>query len=298
MVTPGDDRHAESPFEIDIDGEIDQSLAKMMDDLKLILNDDPDFKKALQAPSRGITVHINTSGGGDVTTALHIGRILRDLQSHIIIGGFIPTPTGMMEATGECVSSCVFLLAGGVSRLVIGRVGVHRPYFTALSPKRSPAEVSQYYEQQRTMIIKFLNHMNVPLSLLDFMDETPPESIHYLTAAELAKYHLDGDGPIFNERIIARMADIRGLTSAQYRQRLVDEDSICGTINATCNSGTLEQTAQCRDQHFTCTSAVSWGLSIPEYLKRQKEAQRCGSLGESASVDAFTACVKAAMLGK
>jgi hypothetical protein len=33
-------------------------------------------------------------------------------------------------------------------------------------------------------------------------------------------------------------------------------------------------------------------------LKRQKEAQRCGSLGESASVDAFTACVKAAMLGK
>ena len=268
-----------------------------MEDLKLILNDDPDFRKALAAPSHGITVHIATSDGGDVNTALRIGRILRDLQSHIIIGGFVSTPTGM-DPTDECVSSCVFLLAGGVSRLVIGRVGVHRPYFTALSTKLAPAEVSQAYEQQRTMIIKYLNDMNIPLSLLDFMDETPPESIHYLTVTEIAKYHLNGDDPLFNERIIARNADVRGLTSAQYRQRLVEEDSICGTIDSTCNSGTSEQIQQCRLQHITCTQAVSWGLSIPEYLKRQKEAQRCGTVGESASVDALTACVKAAMLGK
>jgi hypothetical protein len=290
--------HCDFDFDIEIHGEIDHPLEKMMNDLKIILNDNADFRKALEAPSNGITVHIETSGGGDVNTALRIGRILRDLQAHIIIGGVGPrNAAGMYPTTGECVSSCVFLLAGGVSRLVIGRVGVHRPYFTALSTKRAPDEVARDYGQQRTIITKYLNDMNVPASLLDFMDETPPESVHYLTELELTKYHLNADDPIFNERQIARGADIRGLTSAQYRQRIVEEDTICGPISK-CSFGPLEQHDQCLTEQLTCIEAVSWGLSIPEYLKRGKEAQRCGSLGESASVDALRACVKAAMLGK
>jgi hypothetical protein len=213
--------------------------------------------------------------------------MIRDLQGHV----GVPHPS-------ECVSSCVFLLASGVDRFVFGRVGVHRPYFTTLSTKLAPGEVSRAYQEQRTQITKYLHDMNVPSSLLDLMDETPPESVHYLTKTELAKYHLNAVDPIFDERRIADNAYVRGLTSAEYRQRLVEEDSICGTIEATCNSGTSEQTEQCRLQHMTCTQAVSWGLSIPEYLKRQKEAQRCPSFRESASLDAFMACIKSAMLGR
>jgi hypothetical protein len=273
-------------FDITIDGDIDHTIVSLLASLKNILDSDTYYQKLLGAASTALYISLNSSGG-DVDSALTIGRIIRALQARTVV----PLPD-------ECVSSCVFLLAGGVDRVVWGMVGVHRPYFPTLSTKLSPDEVSQAYEQQRTLIRKYLNDMNVPSSLLEFMDETPPESVHYLNQIELVKYLLNSVDPIFDERRIARMADVRGLTSSEYRQRVVEENAICGTIESTCNSGTAAQIEQCGMQHLTCTDAVSWGLSIPEYLKHHKEAERCPSLRESASVDAFVACVKAAMLGK
>jgi Clp protease len=239
------------------------------------------FKRRLEWPSTGISVRINSTGG-DVNIALQVGRILRELNALVVV--FVD---------GECTSSCVFLLAGGTSRLSLGRVGVHRPYFSVLSTKLAPAEVSRAYEEQRALIAKFLNDMHIPSSLLDFMEETEPEKTYYLTPAEVTKYQLNGRDPIFDEMQTARQAEMRGITSAQYRERVAEEDTICGTLDS-CYSDAKEQYEQCSSRRLTCIQAVSWGLSIPEYSKRQKDAQRCSSLRESALV----ACIKKAMLGR
>ena len=273
-------------FNITIDGDLNATIAAIIETLKNILDLDTYFRKYLAIASSGFYVYLNSSGG-DVASALHIGRLIRELQATTAV----PFPD-------ECVSSCVFLLAGGVDRVVLGLVGVHRPYFPTLSTKLSRDQVSQAYEQQRTLMVNYLNDMNIPSSLLEFMDETPPKSVHHLNQVELAKYHLNAVDPIFDERRIAHMADMRGLTSSEYRQRVVEENAICGTIGSTCNTGNATQIERCGMQHLTCADAVSWGLSIPEYLKRHKEAERCPSLRESTSVDAFAACIKAAMLGK
>ena len=55
--------------------------------------------------------------GGDVDTALSIGRIVRADKAAVAVLG-----------DGRCLSSCVFVLAGGAIRYVAGPVGIHRPF--------------------------------------------------------------------------------------------------------------------------------------------------------------------------
>jgi hypothetical protein len=251
-----------------------------------ILWSDEIFKKYIESVSPGVSIKLNAYGG-DINTALRVGRLIRDIRAEVSV-----------EPHDKCISSCIFLLLGGVERKLRGDVGIHSPYYSARSTKLTRSEISRANEQQRALIAKYLDDMNVPLSLLDFIYKTPPDSIHFLSRAELAKYHLNSVDPMFDERRSAFTAALRGVTSAEYQQRIVEDDSICGAFESTCNAGTEEQIAQCRLQRQTCTDAVSWGLSIPEYLKRNNEAVRCPSLRDSASVDAFVACIKAAMLRK
>lgn len=57
------------------------------------------------------------SEGGELEPALGIGKTIRDLGALV-----------MVEKHSQCLSSCVFILAGGASRFVQGIVGIHRPY--------------------------------------------------------------------------------------------------------------------------------------------------------------------------
>jgi hypothetical protein len=273
-------------FVFRIDAEIDRSVETALISLKKILETNTIFRKYVESASVGVSIELNAYGG-DVNTALRVGQIIRDIQAEVSV-----------EPHDKCISSCIFLLLGGVARKPRGDVGIHCPSYSTPSTKLTPSEISRADEQQRSLIAKYLDDMNVPLSLLDFIYETPADAIHLLSRAELAKYHLDLVDPIFDGRRTAFMAALRGVTSAEYQQRIIKDDSICGAFESTCKVETEEQIAQCRLQRLTCTDAVSWGLSIPEYLKRNNEAVRCPSLRDSASVDAFVACIKAAMLSK
>lgn len=63
-----------------------------------------------------LRVALNSSGG-DVDTALAVGRLLRKEAAEV---GISPDH--------ECASACIFLLIAGSERYVEGRVAMHRPY--------------------------------------------------------------------------------------------------------------------------------------------------------------------------
>jgi hypothetical protein len=94
------------------------------------------------------------SPGGSIDEAMKIGRLLRNRERWVAV-----------PENGECASACVLILAGGVRRYPLGRVGIHRPYFEELDPSVTSAGADQAYKAMFQEIRNYLSEMNVPTAL-------------------------------------------------------------------------------------------------------------------------------------
>jgi hypothetical protein len=153
--------------------------------------------------------------GGDVEAALAMGQILRDHEATVII-----------QPNGQCVSACVFLLAGGTSRHVLGRVGIHRPY---LPNDKETTALGQRERYQRfgKVINTYLEAMNVPTELYERMVRIAPEKVHWLTKAELQAYGLSADDPYAEEARTTREAAMFGLNKREFLQARQQAERVC-----------------------------------------------------------------------
>src|SRR6266545_1569877 len=137
----------------------------------------------VKAPPAGFTniyVRLN-SRGGDVRSAMLIGQIIRANAA-----------ATMVLENHECVSACVFILASGVTRVVLGRVGIHRPY-AVKSQGRTFEEASKQFDALRQEAKTYLSRMGISDSLYDDMLRVRPETIRYLSEPQLESYGLQGE---------------------------------------------------------------------------------------------------------
>src|SRR5262245_53108070 len=108
------------------------------------------------------------SRGGDVRAAMALGRILRRHSVTVVMG-----------PDDECVSACVFVIAGAVERWP-QNVGIHRPFLI-----RDRATTAQQQKQQDAAIEKlvrsYLAEMNVDVRLYDDMLRISSLHVRYLT---------------------------------------------------------------------------------------------------------------------
>ena len=148
------------------------------------------------------------SPGGSVNAAIAIGQAIRELNPVQVT---VQTPS-------SCLSSCVLLLAGGVTRAVYGRVGIHRPYidddraFTVAGQKPSYAGIEKNVKT-------YLNSVNVPTSLYDAMFRIPPAQVRFLTEQEMQEFNLNEDDPYYKEARDAEQAKKVGLSKSEYQRR-------------------------------------------------------------------------------
>jgi ATP-dependent protease ClpP protease subunit len=177
------------------------------EDLPPLTDADPSFVVLLDSP------------GGSVDAALEIGRILRSLNATVNV-----------ESGASCLSSCVFILAGGTTRYMSGRIGIHRPYFD--TPKTVPTngEVSVMMARMREKIAAHLTAMNVDRALADDMMKISPETIRYLTAADLNRYGLLQRDPASEEIATLREASRYSLPRAEYMKRKARAKEVCALI--------------------------------------------------------------------
>jgi hypothetical protein len=89
--------------------------------------------------------------GGDVETALSMGRILRSDRA-----------AAEVRNDGKCFSSCVFVLAAGVNRYVRGPVGIHRPY-APIDNLVTAGSQKERYQRLENEVKAYLRSMNIPL---------------------------------------------------------------------------------------------------------------------------------------
>jgi hypothetical protein len=218
------------------------------------------------------------SGGGDIETAIKIGRFLRENEwwTHLY--------------HGACVSSCVLAFVGGVRRTVIALgseyqsgLAVHRFYFSELSPNASKADVSRGYKAMKKAISDYLDEMNISQELLTAIESVPPEEIRFLTEDEMQRCRLTGEDAEWNERSTSKLAYMYGLTSAEYRSREAKAESAC-----TYTSGKIKGLTD-----YECRDRILLAIDKAELAKRKAIAHR--ELDRFTNKDEKLKCYRAIM---
>lgn len=164
--------------------------------------------------------------GGDVETAIAMGRIVRLDKAAVAV---------LRE--GKCISSCIFVLAGGAIRYVAGPVGIHRPF--APVDARTTAQLQKVnYERLEKDIKSFLQAVNIPAELYDHMLRIPPDRVKFLSKDELQRYGLSEDDPYEDAARIAGIAASMGITAEELIRRQAK-------ANAQCSSNNSDENARC-----------------------------------------------------
>lgn len=193
------------------------------------------------------------SEGGDVDVALDMGRIIRREK------GFV-----MVHFDSKCFSSCVFLLAAGVQRMTIGDVGIHRPYFSALSNADDVSVVRAKREAINKRIRAYFDEMDIPQGLLDLMLSIPPGEIKILSKTELVSFRLSGDDPTHDEMETAQSAYQYNTTSAEFRKRAASSSAKCGTYS-------LAASSEAEERRYLCSQATLLNISVQEVQERRNK---------------------------
>lgn len=112
--------------------------------------------------------------GGLLDEAMKAGRRLR-IQGKDV------------KASGSCLSACVLVLAGGVSRDAMpnARVGVHR--FRGDQATDKDIEIAQ---QKSSELISYLSEMGVSIELFHAASAVPSDEMKYLARSDMQKWNL------------------------------------------------------------------------------------------------------------
>lgn len=187
------------------------------------------------------------SPGGDVSTAIEIGIMIRNASLETVI----------LERS-ECNSSCVFLFASGVRRMAFGdnqRIGLHRPTFTD-SGNFSNLPIGEARRRYDTIVNhceKFLKKMGIGARVIEDMMATSSHEVKFPTRTYLKDNNLIGDDPAYWEWDRAKQAN-------QWpREQLRTWDEYHRCINLSSNLSIDEQFKQC-DQE-TGFSSYNWDIT-------------------------------------
>ena len=149
------------------------------------------------------------SPGGDVATAMKIGRYIRRLEFD----------TNVNESS-RCLSSCVFILAAGLDKNVSGTniIGIHRPFGTSVGSV-SREDATRTYREMTAQIYAYFNEMNIPQSLSEEMLRIPPEDMKMLTFDQTMRFGLVGKDPVAQEIDDSANAKRYGISRQEYLVR-------------------------------------------------------------------------------
>ncbi|RWX40272.1 hypothetical protein E0H93_32180 [Rhizobium leguminosarum bv. viciae] len=133
------------------------------------------------------------SGGGNVVSAMKIGRMIRALG--------IST---LQIRSAECASACALAFVGGVRRSAeAGSIGVHQASFSddaALDSKTAVTAV----QAMTAEIIGYLSEMGVSPQLLQLSLSVESSDMRYLTSSEMTNWGVTTPGSVGGTEVASR----------------------------------------------------------------------------------------------
>lgn len=212
---------------------------------------------------QGQTWLLINSDGGDIDESIKIGRIIRN--NNLVV---------MIPDTATCLSACVLILAGGTSRYVEGKVGIHRPYFSELENGLSSQQIRKKADSLNTKIREYLSEVDIPISLLDAMKVVPPDSMRILTYKELSSFGLTSRDATEDEKSTAEGAKLFNITSAEYRKRRAQVSQTCDKYLDFKRSDLT---------YSNCADSIILQISMDEVVRRKNRVKSTCNLSNSAS---------------
>lgn len=160
---------------------------------EIVAGDAEVFRSKLEDARARVESVILYSSGGRLYEAMEIGELIRDLALTTY------APQGECHALDPqnciCASACFFIHAGGLARYGTDTY-VHRPYFdpedfAGLSFAAAQVAYSQMIEEANL----YLQEMNVPPEIIQFVFEPPPDEALALAPSDLdlSMYEIYGD---------------------------------------------------------------------------------------------------------
>src|SRR6266404_1069149 len=172
------------------------------------------------APTEFLYKRLNiNSPGGNLDAAMAIGRLLRKHRVSI-----------MIPKDGQCVSACVMIYAGAVSRFYLGKIGIHRRYLNQAigSQLQAPDKLRSNYEQMLQTLRAYLRDMNVSERLAEDMMKIAPADVRYLSDDVQIDYGLSYVDPVEQETIDLQEAQSMGLDRQEHIRRQALRKAKCG----------------------------------------------------------------------
>jgi hypothetical protein len=196
--------------------------------------------------------------GGDARAAMVIGRWAREREAITAI-----------DSDSHCYSSCALIFIGGVNRVNLGEIGLHRPYFAG-APLSEP-EVARTVRAMLGDVRNYVEEMGVTSEFANVMVNTPP--------SEVRVYHheihslVPETDPLFDEVKVARQARRYGITTDEYRRREQVTAEFCDIEDLERRGpGDVDPVAL----FLGCRELMYRGISQAEYQADSKAAwERC-----------------------
>ena len=143
------------------------------------------------------------SVGGDVSAAISIGKLVRKVDGRTMI-------------VSKCYSSCALIFIAGVQRDSVGKLGLHRPYFSSAPQDREALE--KQVPLMLSMLKGYVAEMNVTDGFYQQMVNTEPSRMAVYQADDFTAL-MPREDPVYAEIKVAHGARAFGITTAEMRQR-------------------------------------------------------------------------------
>lgn len=243
--------------------------------------DDQKFAQILKGKGKKAIVYID-SPGGDVDTAIKIGKSLRSNAMAVSVTN---------EA--QCASACVYVLAGGVKRIVYehARIIVHRPFLEGAELGGS-ARYDEFYKRIVKLTNEYFLEMNIPVELANRMLAVPPHQAEELTESELKRYMLNGTDPAFEQQELSSDARKYGISVSELNQRKSDAEKLCSALF----EGKPEDELTFFDllSYMTCSDALMQGLAprvvsarLGTAIERKAEIERLNHKAQESCIESI-----------
>jgi hypothetical protein len=157
-----------------------------------------EFKEAIESiENNNQRIVINAvqlnSFGGSISTAIQIGKIIREKRLNTYIA-----------EDARCESACIAILLGGVQRYPFGKVGVHRVTYD--QDIDDDSRVAKDIDDSLKMTSDYIKSMGISLMLDDAMNTTESWRMRYLSETEKRQWNVFGIDRLEEEIIFNKIS--------------------------------------------------------------------------------------------
>jgi hypothetical protein len=129
-------------------------------------------------------IQLNTRGGNKFS-AMAMGRLIRERKLNTYVA-----------KDSRCGSACIFVVSGGLVRMVYGYVTVHRP---SLGEGMRISSVEKFIKEGDAEMAEYIKEMGLSMLVTDAILMTPHWAIRELTEQELRRWGVNATDRMFEE---------------------------------------------------------------------------------------------------